>query len=298
MNTLVMMPGQGSQKKGMGQELVQNSPEAKKVFLAASETLGYDMEELCFLDPQDKLIQTEFTQPALLTVSIAMWEANKPKLEGKKLCFAGHSLGEFSALVAAGVLKFEDAVKLVRTRGQEMQKACPQGQGAMAAALKLEPKQITEICENLSTGTNKVQTANFNSSGQTVISGETVKVSEACVQIKEQGGKAIPLKVSAPFHSYLMEPAKTAMRPHLENAAWEPLQSSFIPNVNAEICEKYQSSFLIDQITAPVRWVQTLHCAAEAGISEFIEVGPGNVLTGLAKREFKRKGLNCFHISD
>ncbi len=298
MKTLIMMPGQGSQKKGMGGELIAKHSAAKAVFTAASEALGYDMEELCLLDPEEKLIQTEFTQPALLTVSIAMWEANKDRFSGKQLLFAGHSLGEISALVAAGRLPFGEAVQLVKTRGQQMQKASPVGKGAMAAILRLEPETIKSICDSLSSGEDKVQPANYNSTGQTVISGEAKKVAEACRLLKDAGGKTIPLKVSAPFHSYLMEPAKQAMRPLIEGLAWKQLETAFIPNVSAEICNSYKSSFLVDQITAPVNWVQTLHSATKYGVEEFVEVGPGKVLSGLAKRELKDKGPKCLHISE
>ena len=285
MKTLVMMPGQGSQKKGMGQELVAKYSTAKAVFAKASDALGYDMEELCFLDPGEKLVQTEYTQPALLTVSLAMWEVAKENIQTKDLIFAGHSLGEISALVAAECLEFGEAVKLVRSRGREMQKACPVGKGAMAAILKLSPAEIQDICNDLSTPEKKVQPANYNSSGQTVISGESEKVAQACERVKEQGGKAIPLK------------AKSAMKHKIEGLSWKNLQGSFIPNVSAEVCKTYNSSFLVDQITSPVRWVQTLHCAVKEGVNEFIEVGPGNVLCGLAKRELKDMGPICLNAS-
>jgi [acyl-carrier-protein] S-malonyltransferase len=278
-----VFPGQGSQSVGMGKELCENSDLAKEVFASANEALGFDLTTICFEGPEENLKQTSNTQPAILTTSIAAWKILEA--EGKLPdAVAGHSLGEYSALVAAGVIEFTDAVKLVNLRGKLMEGAVPDGQGTMAAILGMTKEDISAVLANVE---GVVEIANINCPGQIVISGETVAVKKACPALSEAGAKrAILLPVSGPFHSSLMKPAADQFKAALESITFNAPKYKFIANVTAdEVSDPAQiKELLIEQIYSSVLWQPSVEKMIAAGIEEFEEVGPGKVLTGLIKK--------------
>ena len=279
-----LFPGQGSQYAGMGRELADAFPAARKVFEEADRALGFSLSELCFSGPEEALKLTENTQPAILTVSVATYHV----LEQKGLrpdYVAGHSLGEYSALVAGGGLKFVDAVRLVRKRGQYMQGAVPPGEGAMAAILGMRPGQVTEICRKA--GDGKVAPANLNSPEQTVISGAAAAVKSAVEQASAAGAKrAVMLPVSAPFHSELMRPAQEQLEKDLRATEFSALKIPLVTNVDAGIITSAAEAreALIRQVTLPVRWEESMRELIEQGAATFVEVGPGRVLSGLLRQ--------------
>jgi [acyl-carrier-protein] S-malonyltransferase len=297
---IFMFPGQGSQFVEMGKDLFENFFEIQEHFQEASDTLGFDMKKLCFEDPKHQLNLTEFTQPALLTLSVATYHVLQNHGGLKPHLVAGHSLGEYSALVAAQALSFSDALKAVQFRGQAMQKAVPIGTGAMAAYLGGSAQEVFEICEHISsertktegfthTGiTERVEVVNFNAPQQLVLSGHKNAVARACELIAMQKlGKAKELPVSAPFHSTLMEPAAKEMAAFLEHIPFKENKYEIVANVDANIYLKpsYTKQLLIKQIAHPVRWTQsllTIH--AKYPNAFWIELGPGKVLQGLAKK--------------
>jgi [acyl-carrier-protein] S-malonyltransferase len=279
-----LFPGQGSQYAGMGRELHQSFPAAAAVFAAADQALGEPLSRLCFEGPEEQLKLTANTQPAILTVSIAA--ARVLAEQGIRPDFvAGHSLGEYSALVTASGMDFKDAVKVVRRRGELMQEAVPAGVGAMAAILGLEPVMVKELCE-AAAGGQVCSPANFNAPGQIVIAGHKQAVERACALAGERGGKAIPLPVSAPFHCALMAPAQETLQWDLWNTLFCELEIPLMTNVDAELIEGAEEArdSLIRQVTAPVQWERSLRELLAKGVTHFVEVGPGRVLSGLLKR--------------
>lgn len=273
----------------MGKALADAFPVAKQTFLEADAALGFALSTKCFEGPEEDLKRTELTQPAILTVSIAAHRVLQSRRPDLKVEFAaGHSLGEWSALVATGALEFSDAVRLVRERGRLMQEAVPLGQGAMAAVLGLEPGEVKLTCEKVAAEMSSVVVAaNFNSTEQTVISGSVLGVEAASRALTERGAKKIaPLPVSAPFHSPLMAPAAAGLKAAMAATQVSPLSAPVVTNVeatpNADVARV--KDLLVEQVTAPVRWVEIVQFLVQAGQTTAIEVGPGKVLMGLCRR--------------
>ena len=279
-----IFPGQGSQYAGMGRELAENFSAAKAVFDEADDALGFSISDLCFNGPDEELQLTSNTQPAILTASIAVHRVLTA--QGITPDFvAGHSLGEYSALVAAGSLTLADAVKIVRQRGQLMQQAVPVGVGAMAAILGLEAGKVAEACA-LAAENQICSPANFNTPVQTVIAGHREAVERACAKCLEMGArKAIALKVSAPFHCALMMPAQEQLTPALTEATFNDLVIPLVNNVDAETVStgNVARAGLIRQVSSSVRWTESVEKLIAEGVTSFIEVGPGKVLCGLVK---------------
>jgi len=283
--TAFLFPGQGSQYSGMGRDLANSFPVARAVFEEADRALGFPISEMCFSGSEDDLRLTENTQPAILTVSVAAYRVLEEK--GVRPDFvAGHSLGEYSGLVAVGALQFADAVRLVRRRGQYMQQAVPQGEGAMAAILGLRPGQVVEICRRAAEG-QVVSAANLNSPEQTVISGHSAAVKRAVEQASAGGAKrAVILAVSAPFHSEMMLPAQQRLEKDLRATAFSPLRIPLVTNVDAAVITQGDEAreALIRQVSLPVRWEESVRELIEQGTATFVEVGPGRVLSGLLRQ--------------
>ncbi|HLN93309.1 MAG TPA: ACP S-malonyltransferase [Thermoanaerobaculia bacterium] len=285
----LLFPGQGSQFVGMGRALVESSPAARAVFDEADAALGFALSRLCFDGPEEGLKLTANTQPAILTHSVAALaelSASFPgRLEGAAFA-AGHSLGEYSACVAAGVITFSDAVRLVRRRGELMQEAVPAGMGAMAAIVGLAAEDVEAACREAAQG-EIVSAANYNSPEQTVIAGHAGAVERASAACIAKGAKrAIPLPVSAPFHSPLMRPARERMEELLAATAFSDARIPVVTNVDALPVRdgaKLRDS-LVRQIDSPVKWVESVRRLAAEGINRALEIGPGNVLAGLLRR--------------
>jgi [acyl-carrier-protein] S-malonyltransferase len=286
-----IFPGQGSQRAGMGRDLTENDPAARAAFEEADRALGFGLSDLCFNGPDEDLQLTANTQPAILTASVAAFRALSEK--GFKPDFvAGHSLGEYSALVAAGALNLSDAARLVRRRGELMQEAVPVGVGAMAAILGIEASKVADACEAAAQG-RVCAPANFNSPEQVVIAGHKEAVERAVEECKARGARrAMMLKVSAPFHSALMKPAQEKMIEPLNATPFNDLSFPIVNNVDAEIVTGGSQSrdALIRQISAPVRWTEIVMKMFEEGAETFVEVGPGKVLIGLVKAIAKDAG--------
>lgn len=280
-----MFPGQASQYPGMGKELSENYPVAKAVFDEADQALGFSISQMCFAGTEEDLKLTANTQPAILTCSVAVYRV----LEEKGLSpdfVAGHSLGEYSALVAAGALKFADAVQLVRKRGTYMQQAVPNGEGAMAAIMGLSPAIVQDACKRAAQ--NQVcSPANLNSPEQTVISGHAAAVKRA-VELASQAGakRAVILSVSAPFHSALMMPAQEKLEKDLQKTDFSKLRVPLVTNVDADTTTSANEArdALVRQVSMPVRWEESVRLLIEEGVNTFVEVGPGKVLTGLLRQ--------------
>ncbi len=281
-----VFPGQGSQKAGMGAALAAAFPAARRVFEAADEALGESLSRLCFDGPDEQLALTANTQPAILTCSIAAWTVVREELGVTPHVCLGHSLGEFSALVAAGALDFSDAVKLVRLRGQAMQEAVPAGLGAMAAIVGLEPEQVEALCVEAGTADAQVSVANENGGGQLVVAGHAQAVARLVALAKAARARAIPLQVSAPFHCSLMQPAAERVAAALEQLTIHPLRVPVIANVDAEPNEDPArvKDLLVRQITGRVRWDASVRKAVHMGTTRCLELGHGKVLSGLIKR--------------
>lgn len=280
-----VFPGQASQYSGMGKELAEKYPVARAVFDEADQALGFSLSKLCFEGTEDDLKLTANTQPAILTVSVAAGRVLAEKGIAPDFV-AGHSLGEYSALVAAGSVKFADAVKLVHKRGAYMQEAVPAGQGAMAAIMGLSPAVVQDACKRAAEG-EICSPANLNSPEQTVISGHAGAVKRA-VEIASQLGakRSMVLPVSAPFHSALMMPAQEKLEKDLNAAEFEDLQVPLVTNVDADSIRQGEEarSALIRQVTMPVRWEESMRMLLDEGVNTFVEVGPGRVLTGLMRQ--------------
>jgi len=281
-----IFPGQGSQKVGMLSELAEQFDSVQSTFTEASEVLGYDLWKLIQEGPAEELSKTHITQPAILTSSVAIWRLWNEQGGGAPDLVAGHSLGEYSALVCAGVLAFTDAVGLVQKRGLYMQNAVPLGVGAMAAIVGLEDDKVVAACDEARQG-EEVAAVNFNSPGQVVIAGHTGAVARAGDLCKAAGAKrALPLPVSAPFHSILMKPAAEQFATDLEAVALSTPEIPVMQNFGLETPESPDRirENLVNQIFNPVPWVATINKFADAGISRVLEIGPGKVLNGLNKR--------------
>ncbi len=287
-----VFPGQGSQFAGMGRDLADNFPVARQIFEEANDALGFDIAALCFNGPEEDLRLTTNTQPAIVTVSVAALRVVEQETGLRPDYAAGHSLGEFSALVSAGALSFADAVRTVRQRGAFMQEAVPVGVGAMAAMMGLEEGAIEGICAQAAQG-QVVSPANFNSPGQVVIAGHAEAVDRAIELAKAAGAKrALPLPVSAPFHCALMEPAGRRLAEVLDGIAFAPMNLPVVSNVEARPNQDSArlKELLVRQVSAPVRWDESVACMAELGVDRFVEIGPGKVLSGLIKRIAKGAG--------
>jgi len=294
-----LFPGQGSQTVGMGRELYEKFPVARAVFEEADAALGFSLSQLCFEGPEDKLKLTEHTQPAILTVSVAA--ARVLAEQGITASFAaGHSLGEYSAHVAAGTLTFADAVQTVRNRGRYMQQAVPAGEGAMAAILSLSAEKIAAACaQAMQEGGGVVSAANLNSPDQTVISGSMKAVERAAELAKEAGARrAVMLPVSAPFHCTLMQPAQDKLAADLNALAFAAPQIPVAVNVDAVLVQSADAArdALIRQVTGSVRWVECMTLLIAQGATHYVEVGPGKVLCGLM-RQIDR-GQTCLNVED
>jgi len=282
-----VFPGQGSQYVGMGQDLYKEFPTARRTFEESSEVLGLDMAKLCFEGDSKDLRLTENTQPAILTVSVAAWLVLDEETGIKADFLAGHSLGEYSALVASGGLDFKDAVLVVRKRGEYMQAAVPDGVGAMAAILGLSKEKVEEACREASQDGLIVSPANFNAPGQVVISGNKEAVEEACALAKSNGAKrAVLLEVSAPFHCALMNTVAKRLEEVLSQVDIFELEVPVVSNYEAKPNKDSSrvKTLLIDQVANPVRWDESVNMLYESGVREYVEIGPGNVLSGLIKR--------------
>ena len=282
-----VFPGQGSQEVGMLQDMSETTSLVAETFDEASAVLGYDLWQLVQQGPMDQLNKTEFTQPALLTASIAVWRVCQQRGVPQVDLVAGHSLGEYSALVAAGVVEFRDAVHLVQQRGRFMQSAVPVGEGGMAAVLGLDDEQVSNICLAISTPNNVVQAANYNSPGQVVIAGSNDALTVAIDACKAAGAKrAMALSVSAPFHSALMLPAAGKMADALANVEFKAPQIKIIQNVDAQYCSDPAliRENLVKQMFSAVRWTESVQRMAADGVTVVVECGPGKVLSGLNRR--------------
>lgn len=285
--TAFVFPGQGSQTVGMCKEFYDNYACAKKVFEEADEALGFSIAKMCFEGPEDQLRLTMNTQPAILTCSIAVLAVLRENGLNCQIA-GGHSLGEYSALVAAGSLSLADAVRSVRKRGQFMQEAVPVGEGAMAAVMGLEPETIDAICRKVEAECGEaVQAVNFNCPGQVVIAGAAGAVTKAIDALKEAGARrAVPLPVSAPFHSTLMRPAAARLKEVLDEVEFHDAKFPVVANVTAKPVTKAEEirSLLVQQAASPVKWEMSMRYMLGEGLDTFVEVGPGKVLTGFTRK--------------
>lgn len=298
MSKAIVFPGQGSQAVGMLADLYEQHDVVKNTFEEASSALGYDLWALVKDDSEGKLNQTEYTQPALLTSSVAVWRAYLEQGGSKPEFLAGHSLGEYSALVCAGVLSLADGVKLVEKRGQYMQQAVPAGTGAMAAIIGLDDDAIAKACEEGAQG-EVVSPVNFNSPGQIVIAGNKAAVERAMELCKEAGAKrALPLPVSVPSHCALMKPAADKLAEDLAALEFSAPEINVVNNVDVAVATDPQAikDALIKQLYSPVRWTETIQFFAKEGVTESFEFGPGKVLSGLVKRI--DKSVSCVSVGD
>jgi len=290
-----IFPGQGSQFVGMGRDVYERYPEARAVFDQASEAVGFDLKGLCFQGPEDTLALTTYTQPAILTTSLALWTClGNPDTA----FFAGHSLGEFTAMAAGGALDWADAARLVMARGRFMQEAVPSGEGAMAAVIGLDNQAVEEAC-TLAWETGRVWPANYNCPGQVVITGERQGVEKAIALAQEQGARhAVMLPVSIPSHCPLMEPAASMLAQTVDAVALGDARVPILSNCRAMPVQKRDAliDVMIEQMTSPVRWEDGIRFMIREGVTTFIEVGPGRVLTGLVRRI--DKGVEVITISD
>lgn len=282
--TAIIFPGQGAQKVGMAQDLYNNNDQATEILTSAANTLDFDILETMFTDEEGKLGETENTQPALLTHSSALLAALKNLNPDFTM---GHSLGEYSSLVAADVLSFEDAVKIVRKRGQLMAQAFPSGVGNMAAVLGLDFDKVDEICKSLSSDDKIIEPANINCPGQIVVSGHKVLIDELVEKGKSLGAKRVmPLAVSGPFHSSLMKVIEEDFSSYINQFEWRDAKFPVVQNVNAqgETDKEVIKSNMVKQLYSPVQFINSTEWLIDQGVDHFIEIGPGKVLSGLIKK--------------
>jgi [acyl-carrier-protein] S-malonyltransferase len=285
-NTAFVFPGQGSQYAGMGRDLFQAYPEARRVFHEIDEALGFEISKLCFEGPEEDLKLTENTQPAILAVSSAIHAVLEEHGATRRDLVAGHSLGEYSAIVSVGGLTPAEAAKLVRARGRFMQEAVPVGSGGMAALIGPSVDEVRAICEEAAQG-EVVSLANINAPGQIVIAGTTAGIERAIAVAKTRGvRRALPLPVSAPFHCELMTPAAERLAPLLDEANFKDLWVALVSNVDASPIGTATAvrNALLRQVASPVRWVESVERMVSMGVKRFVEIGPGKVLTGMIKR--------------
>jgi len=292
-----VFPGQGSQYVGMGKELYDEFGIAKNTFEEANDVLGFDLAKLCFEGEQSELSLTANAQPALLTTSIACLRVLENETSLKPDYVAGHSLGEYTALVANDAMKLSEAVHTVRKRGEFMQEAVPVGVGAMAAILGLDKDRVTEICNQVSQNGMIASPANLNAPGQTVISGNKETIEEASSIAKSEGAKrVVPLDVSAPFHCQLMKPAADRLSGVLDEVIFAEMSAPLVANCTASVTNDSSKlkELLISQVTSPVRWFESVEQLNSSGCTNFIEIGPKNVLSGLIKRTLTDVSVNNF----
>jgi [acyl-carrier-protein] S-malonyltransferase len=285
----------------MARFLLENFPKAKQVFEEAEDACRLSLRSLCLDGPESELVLTEHTQPVILTASVATWVVLQDEAGFNAKYFAGHSLGEYSALVAAGKLSLTTAAKLVRQRGKEMQLAVPLGKGAMLAVLgTMDLPVLEEVCRRVSSElktsgldslSSSVQVANYNSPSQVILSGGAKAIDAAALALEALKFKTKVLTVSAPFHSSLMAPARLAMEASLKDLKLPETEGQIIANITGNVEPKYTSDFLIQQIDGPVKWTQTIETALQQGAQRFIEVGPGKVLSGMVKRSLPKEAV-------
>ena len=288
----LLFPGQGSQEVGMGKDLIENSPAARDVFAAADRALGFEVSRYCFEGPEEELRRTEIQQPALLTTSIALLRALAEGGPVEPAFVAGHSLGEYSALVASGAMDFEDAVRVVNARGRYMQEAVAEGRGAMAAVLGCGADEVSAICARVAEETGGVVSpANYNSPQQTVIAGDADAVAAACESALEKGAKkVVDLPVSAPFHCALMAPAAEKLKVEIEGVSFQAPSPPVVTNVEATPNADAERipELLVSQVTGSVRFTEMIQRLKADGVTHFLEVGAGRVLSGLLARIDRR----------
>ncbi|MCS7234522.1 MAG: ACP S-malonyltransferase [Armatimonadota bacterium] len=292
-----LFPGQGAQYVGMGVELAEAFPAARTLFDRASSVLGFDLLELCRTGPEERLQQTENTQPAILVTSLACLEAVRGRIPPPAVA-AGLSLGEYSALVCAGSLRFEDAVRVVRLRGQFMQEATQGRQTAMAAVLGLSPEAVEAICQRASS-LGVCEASNYNAPDQVVVAGDRAAVEEAVRLARQAGAKrAVLLAVSAPFHTSLMRPAAERLQQVLDSVPLQDARLPVVANVTARPVREASQirRLLVEQVASPVRWAQSVQRMASEGVDTFVELGPGTVLSGLVRRCVR--GAVAVHVED
>ncbi|MEA2236363.1 MAG: [acyl-carrier-protein] S-malonyltransferase [Thermoanaerobaculia bacterium] len=285
-NTAFVFPGQGSQYAGMGKDVAEAFPAARQVFAEIDAALGFSMSQLCFEGPDDQLKLTENTQPAILAVSSAIHAVLEERGATRRDVVAGHSLGEYSAIVSVGGLTPAEAAKIVRMRGRYMQEATPVGSGGMAALIGPTVDEVRSICEEAAEG-DILSIANINAPGQIVIAGTKAAIDRAIAVAKARGvRRALPLPVSAPFHCALMKPAEERLKPLLDDAPFKDLWMSLVSNVDASPIGTSTAvrNALVRQVASPVRWVESVQKMVSMGVRRFVEIGPGAVLTGLIKR--------------
>ncbi|MGA9175290.1 MAG: ACP S-malonyltransferase [Thermoactinomyces sp.] len=286
-----LFPGQGSQKVGMGSDIYEKNAKAKQIFTLADEVLGYSLSRLCFEGPEEQLRLTANTQPAILTTSVALLGMLKEEMDLVPDFVAGHSLGEYSALVAANAISFADAVLTVHKRGTYMEEAVPAGRGAMSAVMNLERDSLDQVCKEVSKENHVVEPANYNCPGQIVISGHRAAVEEAGEKAAAAGARrVIPLSVSGPFHSSLMRPAAEKLADHLRTIKIGTAQIPVVANVTAKpVTEPAEiGRLLVEQVASPVLWEDSVRYMLDQGVETFVEIGPGNVLSGLVKKVNRR----------
>jgi [acyl-carrier-protein] S-malonyltransferase len=294
---LAMFPGQGSQFVGMGRELLSEFPATKRVFEEAEDAARINVRKLCLDGPEDELKLTANTQPCILTVSVATWRVLESEAGIRPAAFAGHSLGEYSAVVAAGKIPLAAAAALVRKRGEAMQAAVPAGVGAMAAVMNVAADDLGARAAKLSKPGHVVEVVNFNSPQQLVVAGHKRAVDALCSGLEADGLRFVVLPVSAPFHSSLMQPAKDVMAPLLDATPFAKTDAKVIANLTGKVEADYGARFLIEQIAAPVLWTQSLETASQSGVDAYVEIGPGKVLFGLARRSVP-KGAKLLHTEE